>query len=300
MPDVSGTGRVAVLTGASSGFGRGVALELASRGWTLILAARRKELLDELAIQCESSGGRALSVRTDVSVRSDVRALAEQAVSTFGHVDVWLNDAGVGVIGRFEDAPLEDYEQLIGTNVLGVIYGSYAAIKQFKLQGSGTLINVASALGKITAPYYAVYAASKHAVVGLGAALRQELELEKLSNVHVCTVMPMACDTPFFEHAANYTGKEAAPIPPVYEPQRVIETIVRMIDKPEDEVVVGTAGKLSVAARSVMPGAVDSMMGGNTRKAQFDDSHPPAPPTSGAVHQPVAAGTGVEGGWSRK
>ena len=210
--------KVIVITGASSGFGEGAALEFARRGASLVLAARSVDLLTNLAHRCEAAGGRAIAVPTDVSHRNEVESLAEHAVRSCGHFDVWINDAGVAAIGRFDQVPLEDHEQVIRTDLMGTIAGSYVALKHFRERGAGTLINIASAIGKIPSPLYASYAAAKFGVVGLSDAIRQELQLEKVEHIHICTVMPMAHDTSFFEHAGNYTGHKAEPIPPTYDP----------------------------------------------------------------------------------
>lgn len=160
--------KVVVIAGASSGFGKGVALELADQGAKLVLAARRTELLEELAAECERRGGKAVVVTTDVSEDAQVRRLADSAVQNFGYIDVWINMAGVGAIGRFEEVPLADHHRLLDVNLGGVVNGSYYALKQFRQQGAGTLINIASVAGRVPFPYYSSYVASKHAVIGLG------------------------------------------------------------------------------------------------------------------------------------
>jgi short-subunit dehydrogenase len=129
-----------------------------------------------------------------------------------------VNNAGVGAIGRFEDVPLEDHVKVIETDLLGTMYGSYFAIRQFREQNAGILINIASVLGKVPSAYYASYAAAKHGVVGFSAVLRQELAQDKVEDIHVCTVLPTSFDTPFFEHSANYTGQKSEPIPPGLRP----------------------------------------------------------------------------------
>jgi short-subunit dehydrogenase len=292
-------GKVIVITGASSGFGKGAALAFAAAGASVVLAARREPLLDEVAQECQSMGVGALAVPTDVSRAEEVERLALTALSAFDRIDVWVNDAGVGALGRFEDIALADHAQVVATNLLGTIYGSYFAMRQFHKQGAGTLINIASALGKLPAPYYSSYTASKYGIVGLDGVLRQELAENKIENIHVCTVMPMAADTPFFDHAANYTGHELQPIPPVYDPRIVVDTIVRLATRPENEVTVGTMGVVMTAMHNIMPGTVEKMMGVHTHKVQMEDA-PPASNGSGAVHEPMAVGTEVQDGWLNK
>jgi short-subunit dehydrogenase len=271
-------GKVIVITGASSGFGKGAARRFAQQGACVVLAARREYLLDDLARECEALGGRALAVRTDVSESEDVERLASAAISRFNCIDVWINDAGVGAL-----------------DLLGTVYGSYVALRQFHNQQSGILINIASALGKIPAPYYASYTAAKYGIVGLCGALRQELRENNVDYIHICTVMPMAMDTPFFEHVSNYTGHEATPIPPLYDPQKVIDTIVRLATEPEDEVIVGVAGKVAAAAHSIAPGLTENLMGKQTHKTQMEDA-PLAEFSPGSVREPMATGTEVTGG----
>jgi short-subunit dehydrogenase len=281
-------GRVVVITGASSGFGKGTALELARRGASVVLAARNEELLSTIASQCEALGGQAIAVPTDVSDRDSLMNLATQAISRFEHFDVWINNAGVASIGRFDEVPLDDHIQVIQTDLVGTLMGSYAALKHFRERWTGTLINVASVIGKIPAPYYASYAAAKFGIVGLGDALRQELRQEQELGqengeaIRVCTVMPMAHNTDFFEHAGNYTGHKAEPIPPIYDPQVTVDALVKLVVEPEDEVITGWQGGVFNFLHKLMPRAVEKMMASRTRKSQFES--PLAPMTAGSVH----------------
>jgi short-subunit dehydrogenase len=219
-----------------------------------------------------------------------VEALAKAAISEYGYIDVWVNDAGLAAIGRFEEVPLADHLQVVRTNLLGTIAGSYFALTHFRERKQCILINIASVIGKIPSPYYGSYTASKFGVVGLDASLRQELDLAKLTDVHVCTVMPMAMDTPFFDDASNYTGKVAEPIPPLYDADKVVEAIVALASKPEKEVIVGAMGKVMVAAHQMMPAMVEKMMGQQTHSAQIEKAED-APDTEGAVSS--ASETGV-------
>jgi len=117
-------GKVVVITGASSGFGKGTALELARAQAHLVLAARRADLLTELAHQCEEFGVQTLAAPTDVGDRKQVEDLCQSAVGRFGRIDVWINNAGVGALGKFEAVPLEDHVKVIETDLLGTLYGS--------------------------------------------------------------------------------------------------------------------------------------------------------------------------------
>lgn len=192
MKDSGLGGKVVVITGASSGFGKGASLRFAEAGAHLVIAARRTSLLEDLAQQCHAAGTNALAVTTDVSKEQEVADLAARAVHEFGRIDVWINNAGVGALGPFERTPLGEHVQVIGTNLMGTVYGSYFAYRQFLSQGNGILINVASELGRHTVPYYSSYTAAKHGVVGLSDALRQEIDQNGHTSIHVCVVMPTA------------------------------------------------------------------------------------------------------------
>jgi short-subunit dehydrogenase len=289
--------RVVVITGASSGFGRGAAVKFAAAGAKVVLAARRKRLLKQVADECREAGGEALVVETDVSSSSDVEDLASRAIAKFGKIDVWVNNAGVGTVARFDETPLEEHEQVIQTNLMGTVYGSYVALQQFRERERGVLINVGSFAGKIAAPYLSSYSASKFGVRGLGMALREELEANGEDGIHVCTVMPVSMDTPFFEHAANHSGKPVEPIPPVYDPQKVVDVIYECALDPEDEVVVGPAGKLASLGERIAPRLTRKQMGKQAHKAQMKQTKS-APDKSGSVFKPMDSGDGVYGGWN--
>ncbi len=290
--------KVIVITGASSGFGRGAALRLAEEGARLVLAARRKRLLKQLAGECEALGARADVVECDVSEHDEVEQLAQEALDAFGRIDVWVNDAGVSTQGRFEEVPVAEHEQVLRTNLLGTLYGSHAAMRQFRKQGHGTLINIASYLGKGSAPYQSSYVASKHGVRGLDMAIRQELHGDEIDDrSHVCTVMPTSMDTPFFEHAANHLGHPVKPIPPVYDPQQVIETIVRLVSEPQDEVVVGQRGKIGSVLGKIAPELVERRMAERVHKRLMQQSEK-APPSTGSLFTPMRSGNDVRGGWN--
>ena len=284
--------RVVVITGASSGFGKGAALEFAREGARVVLAARREDLLNELAAECKAAGAEAIVCATDVSKRDEVERLAAKAIDAFGRLDVWVNNAGVGAIGPFEKIPLEVHEHVIATDLLGTLYGSYCAYRQFLAQGSGVLINIASELGFGSVPYYSSYTAAKHGVTGLSDSLRQEVKQNGLDGIYICTIMPTAHDTPFFEHAANYSGHEIKPPKPVHDPQHVVDRIVRVAKNPSDKEIVGADGVVKLIAANAMPPVSEKM--GAKQMHRTIEKEPPATDTPGAVLGPVSAGSEVD------
>ena len=284
--------RVVVIAGASSGFGRGVALRLAEQGAHLVLAARRIELLEELARECEQRGAQALAVRIDVSREPEVASLSRGAVERFGRIDVWINMAGVSAAGRFEDVPLEDHLRVVEVNLNGVLHGSHHAMRRFREQGYGTLINMASLTGRISLPYYASYSASKHAVVGLGTALNQELRLSGERAIHVSTILPYAADTPFWQHSANYSGHELDMVLKD-PPEKIVDAVVRATVAPKPEVPVGYKAKAFAASHRLLRRATENIAGSVTHDALTDEA--PAAATRGNLYEPVREGTGVRG-----
>jgi NAD(P)-dependent dehydrogenase (short-subunit alcohol dehydrogenase family) len=275
-------GKVVVVTGASSGFGKGAAMELARLGASVVLAARSRQTIEAIAREC---GDCALAVPTDVSEPEAVLGLASRAIDRFGGFDAWINDAAVAVAGRFDQVPLEDHEQVIKTNLLGTLYGSYAAMKHFRERGAGVLINVASVVGKMPTPLYSSYVAAKFGVVGLCDSMRQELGGEGNDAIRVCTVMPMTHDTGIFGRAGNYTGRRGVPIPPAYDPSVTIDALVKLVVRPRDEVITGWQGKIANVLHHLIPNVVERYMAANTMRAQLQEASA-SPITSGNVHRP--------------
>ena len=286
---------VVVITGASSGIGRATAHEFADKGASLVLAARSASELLEVVAECEQRGVRAIAVPTDVTNETEVLALAQRAVDTFGRIDVWVNNASVSVFGKLDEVPMEDFRRVFETNVFGYVHGARAALPVFREQGSGVLINVSSLVARMPQPYASAYTMSKHAVRALGMSLRQELVLDKQKNIHVSTVMPATIDTPFFQHAANYTGRTPKAMPPVYPPQDVAETIVEMARHPKREVYVGKVGPLMNLQMKFMPAMTERSAATMVDREQLADT--PSPSTTGNLYEPMPAGSDVSGGW---
>ena len=223
----SNKGQTIVLVDASSGLGKGVAQKLAGQGANVVVAARRTGLIEALAADCERRGGQAIAVTTDISRVEDAEGLAAAAVERFGKIDVWINFAGIAAYGRFEDIPLEDHHRLIAVNVKGVINGSHVAMRQFRRQRRGTLINISSVTGRIGQPYYASQV-RRH---GAGAGAEPGGAASGMKDIKVCNVYPYATDTPFFDHSANYRGHQPY-LAMMDPPGPVVDLIVRMTTRP--------------------------------------------------------------------
>jgi len=291
-------GKTYVIVGASSGFGRGVAEELGKYKANVVLAARRTELLEEIAGNIRAAGGTALVVTMDISKPEDVQRLADAAVKQYGKVDVWINMAGVGAIGRFWEIPQQDQARLLDVNLKGFIYGSHTAINQFRKQGYGVLINMGSVDSETPHAYQATYSASKAGIRSLSLALSQELRLNDYKKIKVVTIEPWAVDTPFWRHAANYSGVEQK-FAMMDEPDKVVNAVLRKSLRPKKIVPVGWKAKGSSFFANVFPRFNEWLTGNVAHKYQME-MPPAAPATEGSIYEPMEEGRGVDDGVDEK
>lgn len=186
------SGKVIVITGASSGLGAATARHLAALGATLVLAARRMERLEALANECVAAGGKALAVRVDVTQRDDVKAMINVAIAEFGRVDVLINNAGVMSIAPMTMTKVDEWERMIDINVKGLLYGVAAVLPVFEKQNSGHLINISSVAGiKVFSPGGTVYSGTKFAVRAISEGLRHEVG----AHIRTTTISPGVVDS---------------------------------------------------------------------------------------------------------
>jgi short-subunit dehydrogenase len=282
---------VVVLTGASSGIGRASAYEFARCGAALFLVARDRHALHDVAETCHRLGGQARLVVADVSRPDDVARLAQSVVETAGRIDVWVNNAGIGALGPFDEVPLDAHEQVVQTDLLGGLRGAHAVLPHFKRQGQGILINNISLGAWAPQPYAASYSAAKFGLRAFAESLRGELR--SWPDIHVCNLYPSVMDTPGFRDGGNYTGHAVKPVPPVYDPRRTARAIVRLARRPRHSVYVGLPAVLSLIAQLIPgyslinAGLVDNSL----RRAR------PTPRSSGNLFSPPSGERRIEGGF---
>jgi NADP-dependent 3-hydroxy acid dehydrogenase YdfG len=185
-------GKVVVITGASSGLGAATARMLAARGASVVLGARRVDMMNTLADEIRAAGGKVEVVATDVTNAAQVKNLIDTAVKTFGRLDVLVNNAGLMAIAPMSEVKVEEWDRMIDINVKGVLYGIAAALPVFQQQGSGHFINIASVAGiKVFSPGGTVYSGTKFAVRAISEGLRHEVG----DSIRTTTIEPGAVDS---------------------------------------------------------------------------------------------------------
>lgn len=192
------TDKLSVVTGASSGIGQAIAYELASHGGSLVLVGTNAQRLNESKKACEDIGATAYVHQANVADKTEMKGLADTVLNEIGVPDILVNNAGVVMSGLIHEVEPEDWERLIGINVMGVVYGCrYFLPEMIKRGKGGHIVNVASAAGLIGQPGMSTYCATKHAVVGISASMRYELSGHKIG---VTTLCPGYVQTPIMDN----------------------------------------------------------------------------------------------------
>lgn len=212
------TDKTVVITGASSGIGRAVALEMARRGAHLFLGARRLGELEKTAADCRALGVRATAVATDVTRRED----CERLIAAAGHVDVLINNAGFAVFDAVAEAKSDDVRSMMETNYFGMLHCTQAVLRQMLQRGSGSIVNVASIAGIMGFARMGGYCATKFAVIGLTEALRDEVIGR---GVTVALVCPGTTETEFFTKAERAKMPGASGLIPAASAARVARAV---------------------------------------------------------------------------
>jgi NADP-dependent 3-hydroxy acid dehydrogenase YdfG len=226
-------GKVALVTGASSGIGEGTAIALAEAGATVAVSARRADRLGELVRRIERAGGKALALAGDMTKEADAIGAVEETVRKLGRIDILINSAGVMQAGGIENVDLDEYRRVFDINLFATLYTCKAAVPHMLKQGAGDIITISSLAGRKGGPQTNAYSASKHAVNSMTDAMRQELGGR---NIRVCTLMPGATATEVGDHISDpnwrkaiqaHVSKEGA-----VQPSEIGETIVYILSLP--------------------------------------------------------------------
>ncbi len=251
---------VVIITGASSGIGRELALQLASQGAWLILASRNIQALNDVADGCEQNGGRVYALQTDVSSEDQCRRLIDETVRVYGRIDTLINNAGFGSRGRLDElADLETFKKVMDVNFRGTLYCTYYALPYLK-QSNGRIVNVSSVLGKVAAWGGTAYCSSKFAMAGFTDALRNEMAGE---SVTVTGVYPGYIITNFAGNVVKQDGSRMGDegmklyTSGMMTAQACASKIIKAAAKRKREIVLTGLGRFAVFLNRVSPKLVD-------------------------------------------
>ncbi len=250
-------GRVAVITGASSGIGLVTAQALASKGVAVVLGARRADRLAAAVDAIRQGGGRAEAVAGDVTNEEDVNRLVERAMAAFGRLDIMICNAGFGYYGAVDDTPSAVMRRMIDVNFMGTFYGTRAALPIFRAQGHGHLVFVSSIVGRRGIPFMSGYSATKSAQAAFAESLRSEFAG---TAIHVSVVFPVSTDTEFKQAMERDFGHQVSGLGPKQQVSDVAAAIVRCLERPAPEVYPHTMSRALAVLNIIAPAFTDRMV----------------------------------------
>jgi short-subunit dehydrogenase len=246
-----------VITGASAGIARATARLYGERGANVALIARGEAGLNGAANEVEKAGGTALPISADVSDYQQVQDAARRIEETFGPIDVWINVAFTSVFAPFAEVSAEEFRRVTEVSYLGFVHGTMVALQRMRLRGTGTIVQVGSALSERSIPLQSAYCGAKHAINGFTSSLRCEL-LHEGSGVAVTVVQMPAVNTPQFSWVRSKLPRHPQPVPPIYQPEVAARGVVYAADHPRRrQYWVGGSTAATVAANRLIPALLD-------------------------------------------
>jgi len=222
-------GKIAIITGASSGIGLATAKLFAGKGAKVVLAARSFDKLQEISRELKDS----LPVRADMTVPDDIKNMFDATIEKYGHVDILVNNAGRGFYSMVESTDIENLRSIIELDLIGPVIAMQHAIPVMKKQGSGSIVNISSGTALMAIPGMAGYSSTKRALVGFSLTAREEL---KDDGIKVSLVYPTRTDTPFFKNALEGTGRMGSPKSEADTADHVALKILEAVESGEAEV----------------------------------------------------------------
>jgi short-subunit dehydrogenase len=266
---------VIVITGASAGIGRATARAFACPGACIALLARGERGLDAARREVEAAGAEALTIAIDVGDPEQIEQAAHRIEQTWGHIDVWVNNAMATVFGPVSQLTPAELRRATDVTFLGAAYGTMAALKRMRRLNRGIIVQVGSALAYRAIPLQAAYCAAKHGLRGFTDALRCEL-LHDRSGIHITMVHLSAFNTPQFDWARNHTGKWPQPVPPIFQPELAARAIVWAARHRRREVFVGWPAVKAVVANKLAPSLLDRFLANKGYSGQLtEEARPP-------------------------
>jgi NAD(P)-dependent dehydrogenase (short-subunit alcohol dehydrogenase family) len=284
---------VVVVTGASAGLGRAIVREFADHGAHLGLIARGRDGLEAARREVEAVGGRAVVLPCDVADQKAVDAAAERVERELGPIDIWVNDAFVGVFAEFKDVKPEEFRRVTEVTYLGQVWGTMAALKRMTPRDRGVIVSVGSALAYRSIPLQSAYCGAKHAIRGFLASLRCELIHQK-SNIKVTEVHMPALNTPQFSWVLSRLPRQPQPVPPIFQPEVGARAVYYAAHNPRREFYVGGPTVQAIVGNKVAPEILDHYLGEKGYdEQQYDGVADPNRPHN--LWEPVAGDHGAHG-----
>ncbi|MGK9127202.1 SDR family oxidoreductase [Olivibacter sp. SA151] len=226
--------KVVAVTGASVGIGKAIAIKLAEHGVKVVLGARNTEPLEKVVEKIKRNGGEAVCTKTDVRNKADLVQLVNVAVTRYGKLDVIVNNAGVACLSRVDELDTDGWDNMIDSNIKGVLYGMAAAIPVFKKQQSGHIVNIISTSGINIVPMQGVYAGTKNAVRTIAEAFRQESD----GSIRITGISPGYVKTDFAAKSVKTAEMKTAISKTVEElaisPVAIADAVIYAISQPKD------------------------------------------------------------------
>jgi short-subunit dehydrogenase len=259
------TGKVAAITGASTGIGLAVAEHLSREGVAVVLGARRMELLERAVDTIRARGGRAEAVRMDVTSEEDVTRLVARAKETFGRLDIMMCNAGFGFYGTVEETPVDVMRRMMDVNFTGTFIGARAAMPTFRAQGSGHVLIVSSIAGRRGIPFMGGYSATKAAQAVFAESLRSEFAG---TNIHVSVIYPVSTETDYHHAMERDFGQYISGLGPKQSVDAVATAIVNCVRKPRPEVFPHAKSRGLALLTVLAPGFTDKLVRRYGRKRE--------------------------------
>jgi len=287
-------GQIVVVTGASAGVGRAVALAFAREGARVALLARGIQRLQATQEEIERGGGRAIIVPTDVASSHEVESAADQVEQKLGPIDIWVNNAVATVFSPVQETSPEEFLRATQVSYLGTVYGTQAALRRMRGRNRGVIIQVGSALAYRAIPLQASYCAAKHAVRAFTDSLRSELEHDG-SGIRVTMVHLPALNTPQFSWCRTRLPRHPKPVGRIFQPEVAAEAILWASRHRRREVYVGWPTVLAIHAQKFVSRSLDWYLAKRAYEGQLLEKPLPEGGRTGNLFKPVVGSFGAHG-----